>query len=105
MISEIDRVCRVLTAACKGTIFANFVDEIANIEVDLFRVRAARVSLLNSTDGHRAGSAVPNGPERAARMLKRVSAQLVKLDRYEDRALGRRKTLLRKFDSLAREEG
>jgi hypothetical protein len=62
--------------------------EVAHAAIDLARVREVRIAILNRALGEQNGSAWPTG-------LRRVIPELLKLDRYESRALARRNRALR----------
>jgi hypothetical protein len=84
---------------------------IAEAEIDLNRIRQARHHLLVHNNGNPecgmtelpAQDALPQGPQKIAVILSDLAKQLILMDRYEQRALSRRKFAIRAFD-LARQE-
>jgi hypothetical protein len=84
---------------------------IAEAQIDLNRVRQVRHRLLVHNNGNPecgmtelpAQDALPQGPQEIAVILSDIAKQLTLMDRYEQRALSRRKFAIRAFD-LARRQ-
>ena len=70
---------------------------IAETELGLLRIRMARVQLLNALAANPPDAVAQSraGPEREASVLARAAPQLLRLDRYERRAMSRRKRAIR----------
>jgi len=121
---EVERLSRLLIAAFqKKKALADTIDEIAEAQADVIRVRSVRISIFESiADGnfahtkhrdptadrdHRemrpnANGACCSTAGRLARWIQHfqcASTLLAKLDRYEDRALARRNILAQKLMS------
>ena len=86
---------------------------IAESQIRLARVRAARISALEGARSSVSGLEVPTGDGEGALMrgvirksansaanARRVMPELLSLERYERRALSRRKRAIRRFDAL-----
>jgi hypothetical protein len=70
---------------------------IAEAQIELSRVRHARHHLLSSALSN-PNPSNPEGSQKFAAILSRLAQNLAALDRYEDRALSRRKLAIRAFD-------
>jgi hypothetical protein len=73
---------------------------IGEAQVDLNRVRARRVALVADPLEHAIGGKSLEGFEKLAIILQAGASELARLDRYERRALSRRKSAIREFDSV-----
>jgi hypothetical protein len=72
---------------------------IGEAQVDLNRVRARRVALVADPLEPAIGGKSLEGFEKVAIILQARASELARLDRYERRALSRRKSAIREFDS------
>ena len=78
----------------------------ASAQIDLNRIRQARHHLLlRNIDNPECGmgelppqDVLPQGPRKIAAILSDLAKQLTLMDRYEQRALSRRKFAIRAFD-------
>lgn len=77
---------------------------IAAAQLDLARIRQVRNVLLSKAEAILLGNnAVKNQEAKPARGIEEVISQLTPLDRYERRALSRRKLAIREFDATKRQ--
>lgn len=87
--------------------------QIAEAQVELNRIRQARDNLLAHNIDHPergiiapAGrNAQPPGPQKVVGAVAELTKQLILIDRYEQRALSRRKSAIRSLDLARRHAG
>ena len=89
---EIERLMRHLALGSADPNRLAQAKEIAESEFEVWRIRRVRTALIDGAIDHERPQ-----PERAEVAILSVVSQLSKLDRYERRALSRRKRAIRDF--------
>jgi len=104
---EIERLARAIASDGANPAMIHFARVAAAAELDILRVRAARIALINQLARNRgifepetAGVPNPEDPERMIVAFARAAPDLAKYDRNERRALSRRKSALRALDTV-----
>jgi hypothetical protein len=100
---EVEALAREIAGADASTEMQRLARRVAEAQIDLRRVRYARHQLLSRAAPGAPVTTTPEGPHKLTTILSREVQRLSALDRYERRALSRRKFAIRAFD-LARKD-
>jgi hypothetical protein len=105
---EVETLAREIAGPDANAEIQDLARQIAEAQIDLRRVRYARHQFLTQTSAEPPGAplgapekfvtSVPEGPHKFATIL----SQEARMDRYERRALSRRKFAIRAFDEARR---
>jgi hypothetical protein len=95
MSNEIKQLAQTVAGKNPGPLQFHQAVTIAETELDLRRIREARAAMMQQMSSALSASA----PSESSKILAQVGSDLIKIDRYERRALSRRKCAIR---SLAR---
>lgn len=95
---EIERLSRVITGGRRDPVLLYHARIAAEAELEILRVRAARAALINEAARDRIIYSPLREPERTTVAVLRAAAQFPRYDRYERRALSRRRRALRALD-------
>jgi hypothetical protein len=110
---EVETLAREIAGPDANAEIQDLARQIAEAQIDLRRVRCARHQFLTQTSAEPPGAplqaaekfvtSVPEGPHKFATLLSQEAKQLLRMDRYERRALSRRKFAIRAFDAARRQ--
>jgi hypothetical protein len=118
LCEEVESLARKIAGTEANVEIRELARRIAEAQIDLHRVRYARRRLLSHTLSepyHASRGDTPDtaaladlvtstseGPQKFALILSQKAKQLAAMDRYEKRALSRRKSAIRAFDEARR---
>ena len=94
---QLDKLARKIAGNTDDAITLDCALQIAQAELDLARVRRAKVALIEraSAFGVAAATMPSQEPDRSAEAVRRVLPELRQLDRYERRAAAQRERAVR----------
>ena len=94
---QLDKLVREIAGNTENAIVLERARAIAQAELDLARVRRAKVALIEraSAFGVAAATMPSHEPNRSAEAIRRVLPELRQLDRYERRAAAQRERAVR----------
>jgi len=94
---QLDKLVREIAGNTENAIVLERARAIAQAELDLARVRRAKVALIEraSAFGVAAATMPSQEPDRSAEAVRRVLPELRQLDRYERRAAAQRERAVR----------
>jgi hypothetical protein len=95
---EIERLSKVIAGGRRDPVLLYHARIAAEAELEIMRVRAARAALINETVHDRINYAPLREPEGTTVAVWQAASQFSKYDRYECRALSRRRRALRALD-------
>jgi hypothetical protein len=98
---EVEALARAIAGPGANAETRELARRVAEPQIDLRRVRHARHQFLSDTLSRTSGS-TPHGPDKLATILSGEAKKLLAMDRYERRALSRRKFAVRAFDAARR---
>jgi hypothetical protein len=93
-LQQVERLALEIAGDTAGPLRREKAREVAHAAIDLGRVKEVRIAIFNRALAEQNGSAWPGS-------LRRVIPELLKLDRYEARALARRNRALRDLVAVA----
>jgi len=89
VLRQVEQLARQIAGNAAGALHLERAREVAHAAIDLARVREVKIAIFNrAIVAEETGASRPDG-------LRRALADLVRLDRYESRALARRNRALR----------